>query len=319
MRKIALSFFSRLPPRLREKLKKVIGAGGHSSSVVNGWRAAQLWDDWKRPDRLVPALRDILDAVDLKSLDGCIVMDYGSGFLLADAFIYSMFGAKEVSAVDYERLLQSKFARSYVMRFNWAPYLEIAAKMRGREPVENWSARLSEALLDERDDWYRHLGIRYVAPFDITADRPPCDFYDLIVSRSTLEHVPPDLATTIVGRLGKFVRKGGSMYHYIHLADHRDIKGDPLAFLGADNDYEESQFDLRGNRMRVSDWRLVFAELTDYSWNESVLFDNDAKLPDNISNKFSGYDSRDLAATHFSIWGKVEDGRRHSIVGCASD
>ena len=305
IRQFSLSLFSRLPPRLRERIKQVIGAGGHAESFVNSWRAAQLWDDWKRPDRLVPALRDIVEAVGLKSLDGRIVMDYGSGFLLADAFIYSMFGADEVHAVDYERLYQPKAGRSYVTRFDWAPYLEIAAGMRGQAAVDAWSGRLATALNDKREDWYGHLGIRYVAPFDVMTDVLPRDHYDLIVSRSTLEHVPSDLAAAIIGRLGTFVRPGGCMYHFIHLADHRDIKNNPLAFLGAADDYIESQSDLRGNRMRASDWRVVFSMLDRFAWKENVGFDDGGKLPMPIAERFRGYDPDDLAVTHYSIWGRA--------------
>ncbi len=305
IRKAALSLFSKLPPRMRERIKQRVGAGGHTESFVNSWRAAQLWDDWKRPDRLVASLRDIIAAIQTKSLEGFAVMDYGSGFLLADAFVYSMFGAEHVDAVDYARLLQSQASRSYVARFDWTPYLDIAATMRGHAAISAWSSRMTAALQDKGEDWYRHLGIRYVAPFDVLAQHPPSNDYDLIVSRSTLEHVPAESAQVIVARLAALVRAGGWMYHFIHLSDHRDIKNDPLGFLGAADDYLETQSDLRGNRMRASDWRKVFASLDRFTWEERIAYLDGGTLPVPVADQFVSYDAKDLAVTHYSIWGRA--------------
>jgi len=304
LRRAAQVVFSRLPPRARERIKQVLGAGGHADSFVNAWKAARLWEEWKRPDHLVPALREIVQEAGFPSLEGCTVMDYGSGYLLADAFVYSMFGAAEVHAVDYDRLMQPKQAREYVTRFDWNPYFEIAAQMRGESKVDVWRKRLDSALADGGQRWYERMGIKYVAPFDATLSGA-LGVYDLIVSRSTLEHVPVDSALHILQRLVGWVRPGGSMYHFIHLSDHRDIRGDPLAFLGKDDDYTEGQFDLRGNRMRASDWRKLFEQLGGFNFLERASCEDGGHLPAKLAEQFRGYDPNDLATTHYSVWGRV--------------
>jgi SAM-dependent methyltransferase len=214
-----------------------------------------------------------------------------------------MFGAARVDAIDYDHLMQTKQSREYVTRFDWSPFFAMAAEMRGKDNLDTWRSRLHEALKDPRPDWYRQLGIEYTAPFDALAHEPPSR-YDLIVSRSTLEHVPTDSALPILRRLANWVRPGGSMYHFIHLSDHRDIRGNPLAFLGADDDYTDGQFDLRGNRLRASDWRKLFAQVDGFRFEEASGFDDGGVLPAVLASRFRGYDPSDLATTHYSVWGQ---------------
>ena len=51
------------------------------------------------------------------------------------------------------------------------------------------------------------------------------------------------------------------MVHNIHLEDHRDIDGAPFAFLAADTDWTEADYDSRGNRLRASDWVRIVAAI----------------------------------------------------------
>jgi Methyltransferase domain len=294
--------FKSLPPRLRERIKASLGAGGHARSFVNAWRARRLRTTWKEPKSIVSAVENIMDTIGRRSLDRCRVMEYGSGYLLAEPLVYAMFGATEIHAVDYVALLQDDAFRAYAAETDWRQFAGAVAQRRGPAAAAGWFDKLSDALSLPGKDWFHHLGIRQIAPFDILVTDPPARDYDLIVSRSTLEHVPESLAPAILARLAASVKPGGAMYHYIHLADHRDIDRDPLAFLAADDDYSAAQHDLRGNRMRASDWRSIFQAL-DFDWTERVAADPADRLPATLADRFRGYDCDDLRVTHYTVHG----------------
>lgn len=302
--KFFISMFRLLPPQLRERLKLVLGAGGHSKSFIDALRARQLGQSWKHPDHLFPVIRQIIETTDTKSLEGKRVMEYGSGFLMAEPLIYSMLGAKEVHAIDYLPLLQDDAFRAYAQDIDWNRYPEFRADGANSANAKARISRLGIALQSSNNKWFEQLGIRYVAPFDILANAPPAEGYDLIVSRSTLEHVPANIAQEIVTRLAALVKPGGTMYHYIHLADHRDIEHDPYAFLAADSDYLPSQHDIRGNRLRASEWQKIFASIEGFQWKQTGGSDDPALLPAHLAEPFKAFARDDLLINHFTIYGK---------------
>lgn len=297
-----LDGFRLLPARSREQIKKVMGGAGHVQSVFNPVRARRLARTWRRPERVIRDVAGILDALGKQSLHGHRVLDFGSGLLLADAFAYAMFGAVEVHAVDYKPLLQTRIFRQYATNAAWKRFLPSLSERIGGKAAEEWFRRLADALKDPSKHWYTKLGIRYIAPFDLLAGSAPAENYDLIASRSTLEHIPVHLVATISERLAQLVKPMGAMYHYIHLADHRDIAGNPYGFLAEANDYSPSQHDVRGNRLRASDWRRVFARLN-FKWSEAVHADDEKLFPNNLAPSFRAWDRKDLLVNHYIVYG----------------
>ncbi|MGC1358864.1 MAG: methyltransferase domain-containing protein [Xanthobacteraceae bacterium] len=297
-----LDGFRLLPARSREQIKEFMGGAGHVHSVFNPVRARRLARTWRRPETIIRDIAAILDALGKQSLHGHRVLDFGSGLLLADAFAYAMFGAVEVHAVDYKPLLQTKIFREYATKGAWERFLSCVGERVGRKAAENWFRRLADALKDPGEHWYTKLGIHYIAPFDLLADPAPAEKYDMIASRSTLEHIPVHLVTTMSGRLAQLVKPGGAMYHYIHLADHRDIAGNPYGFLAEDSDYSPSHHDMRGNRLRASDWRRVFARL-DFRWSETVHPDNESLFPEKLAPSFRARERADLLVNHYIVYG----------------
>jgi Methyltransferase domain len=294
--------FQLLPARSREQIKEVIGGAGHVQSVLNPLRARRLARTWRRPEAIIRDVAAILDALKKQSLDGHRVLDFGSGLLLADALAYSMFGAVEVHAVDYKPLLQPGAFRQYVTNGAWERFSSDVSERVGRKTAEEWFRRLADASKDPSERWYTKLGIHYIAPFDLLADPAPAENYDLVASRSTLEHMPAHLVATISERLAQLVKPGGAMYHYIHLADHRDIAGNPYGFLAEENDYSPSQHDVRGNRLRVSDWRGVFARLN-FNWSESTHADDESLFPKNLAPSYRACERADLLVNHYIVYG----------------
>jgi hypothetical protein len=297
-----LDGFRLLPARYREQIKEAMGGAGHIRSVFNPSRARRLARTWRRPEALISDVAAILDALGKQSLHDHRVLDFGSGLLLADAFAYAMFGAAEVHAVDYKPLLQTGAFRQYATKGAWGRFSSCVSDRVGRKAAEEWFRRLADALKDPSEHWYTKLGIHYIAPFDLLAEPAPAEDYDLIASRSTLEHIPAHLVATISERLAKLVKPGGAMYHYIHLADHRDIVGNPYGFLAEDNDYSSSQHDVRGNRLRASDWRRVFSRLN-FEWSEAAHADDAKLFPKSLAPSFHACGREDLLINHYILYG----------------
>ena len=270
---LLLRGFRLLPPRFREQLKARFSAAGHSGSVVDTWRARRLAKTWKRPEIIVPDVCSILDGLSERSLDGRRVMEFGSGFLLADAFTYAMFGATEVHAVDFKPLLQAKVFRDYVVEGGWDRFFPLLSERRGHKPAEEWFRKLSDALRDPGDDWFRRLGIQYIAPFDALVDEPPAEKYDFVTSRSTLEHLA-GRASRPYGEAARTTRRTrGRNVPLRSFGGSPRYRGNPYGFLAADDDFSPSQHDVRGNGLRASDWSKIFSGL-DFDWSEITYADD---------------------------------------------
>ena len=301
--KAALAFRA-LSPKRREAIKRVLGAAGHRTGFLDEWRARQLGQGPKRPAEVIGFAASLLPALGRSSFSGMRVMEYGSGYLLAEPLAYSLLGAEHVSAVDYTPLLRQRAFRSFAANFAHEVGKDPAAAALGGQHLATWRQRLEAALATGRVDWYRDLGIDYHAPCDLLAAGARPGAFDVIVSRSTLEHVPPGAAAHIVEKLASLIRPGGLMYHAIHLEDHRDISGAPFAFLSRTDDYRASDFDVRGNRLRASDWRAIFAAISGFTWAEVAMPTAAHHLPVDLDPKFASYDADDLTIGHYVISGR---------------
>jgi hypothetical protein len=234
-------------------------------------------------------------------------MDYGCGYLLADALMYSFLGAREVHAVDYEPLLQHEVMRAYAVETDWAALAITAQPMISLARTKVWANTLNAALATGSARWWEALGITYLAPYDCMKDATRTVRYDAILSISTLEHVPPEFAAVIVARLSDLVLSGGFVDHSIHLEDHRDFVHAPFAFLGADDDYTPKDFDLRGNRLRHRDWRQIFDAQKDFDWTAWTGQRDHSLLPQVLATPFVGADPADLAIGSLNIVGRRMD------------
>lgn len=301
---IAMRLFRCIPARLREQAKRLLVSDGHRGGVLDEWRAMRLAKGSKKASQLSRFCKGrILDVVG-GSLEGSAVMEYGAGFLMAEPLIYSMYGAGRIDAVDYNPVLRRKVLRHYAMHSDWTEAMKVAASVMGSQKVLDWKSRLDRALMDPSEDWFEALGIHYIAPYDVTTMEKLEPSYDLIVSQSTLEHVPSAQAATILHSLGRLVKSGGKMYHYIHLEDHRDFNRDPFAFLGAMDDYEDGQADARGNRLRASEWMRILENVEGFGWDTYTHpIRSDIALPSPLLERYRTYDPEDLMTSHLTVKG----------------
>jgi hypothetical protein len=175
----------------------------------------------------------------------------------------------------------------------FAPHAEIRARL--------------DALLLQKEfsiDALEKFGISYIAPLDFATWRfhVPLDF---VYSNSVLEHVPAEKVRDLIANVAHHLRRGGAMAHAIHLEDHRDIAGDPFAFLSCQAcDLEMPRDTWRGNRLRKSEWLKIFASVEGVQWR--VLYEwkrLDRPLPPVIDSLVCHEGVEDLRVSHLGILG----------------
>jgi hypothetical protein len=99
------------------------------------------------------------------------------------------------------------------------------------------------------------------------------------------------------------------MINCIHLEDHKDIDACPFDFLKIpENQYTRKLQSERGNRIRCSEWRRIFANIegtnTDFIYSYSRL---DKALPETIDPSISYYDKLDLRTSHIGVYTRKEE------------
>lgn len=290
-----------LPPGLRERIKAALGALGHEPGWAHRLRARNLAQTRKKLDILVEAIVERLEVASFQGFAGAACLEFGSGHLLSEALIYHLAGAARTVAIDHYRILQEAEVPRALDGIDGDALVRALA--RWDDPV---AIRARLDALKARTDWtlagLRSIGIDYVAPYDLAASPLAGESFDLISSLSVLEHVPPAIAPALLTNLLAMLRPGGTMVHNIHLEDHRDIDGAPFAFLAADTDWTEADYDSRGNRLRASDWvRMAAAIPGGAVARVEPLFKAGALLPLDIDLAFRSYNSADLRTSRIIL------------------
>lgn len=285
--------FRALPPRWRERLKRLTGALGHGPSWAHHIRARQLASSDRRLDAICEDLADRLRFAGVERLTGYSCLEFGTGYLLSEALAYHLAGARRAVAVDYFPILQGDEVRRACEGADagrivaaWAPFDDASG------------VRLRAQALLEREDWslerLSEIGVSYVAPYDAARGPLQVEAFDVITSGSVLEHLPNDEAGTILAHVFAMLAPGGCMVHIIHLEDHRDFVGAPFAFLADGTDWTERDADTRGNRVRASEWIRMAQSLpgATVTWRSKVKEAH--TLPPRLHPRLAGCDPVDL-------------------------
>ena len=257
--------------------------------------------DAKRLDLVAAQVAQLLHMSGLKSVEGAVCLEVGSGWVLSHALVLHLLGARRVIATDVERVAHPAALRQAVRGSNesavrdfLAPFTTHAdARARVRR-VRQMPSLDVEALAG--------LGIEYRAPVDL-AKAPLGEPIDVVVSFSCLEHVPVDEVRPLIANLAADLRPGGTMLHEIHLEDHRDFASTPFAFLDEPAGTFGAQAQTsRGNRLRASQWLAAFESVPGlsprvvYAWQRL-----DRPLPIRIDPAVEHTDERDLRTSHLAL------------------
>ncbi len=258
----------------------------------------------KRLDVCAAQFAHLLHAIKSETLENKVCLEIGSGWVLSHALICYLLGAKKVIATDITPNAHPNNLRQAVNRAVASVVRDVLSPFASHE---NLRARLDYLRQVKNFDFdtLQSLGISYLAPIDL-ADSRIGEELDFVFSWSVLEHVPLNRLQLLLQNLNSSLRQGGMQAHCIHLEDHKDIPGNPYAFLSIpESSYDESLQSDRGNRMRCSQWVKLFSTLSHtefrllYQWTR-----NDCCLPEKIDPSISHEDEEDLRVTHMGVVSK---------------
>ncbi len=243
------------PPRMRERIKLVLGAHGHGRSGLDGLKARDHARGKKRLDRVALALASTMRDAGVTSLRGLSCLEFGAGYVPSEVLVFHLLGARRVMATDYNAIAQLPQLAVAARAANRADTLAILAPFADGVDIEQ---RLDEILKGDTKNF-----IAYAAPHDMST-APILPAFDFIHSVSVFEHLPVPRVPPILDNLARSLAAGGRMISEIDLRDHRDLDNAPLAFLAPGNDYDPVRdADLRGNRLMRGEWLALFGAQPD--------------------------------------------------------
>src|SRR5438132_1395667 len=103
--------YDRMPPHLRATAKALLASTGHKASFLDPLRARNLARRHKHYSVIAPKLERRLALANLSSLSGLKCMEFGCGLLPTELTYFWRLGAKQLVAVDYNRIAQFKYLR----------------------------------------------------------------------------------------------------------------------------------------------------------------------------------------------------------------
>jgi SAM-dependent methyltransferase len=296
---------------MKATLKRLVPEAVRARVRRNRWwrrrydrrHARELAATSKRLDICAAQFAHLLHQAGRGGIEGKVCLEVGSGWVLTHALVCHLLGAERVIATDVEGLIFPRAiadavggATPYLVRDVLSPFAEhseIRARLERLRTIDSFDfERLAE------------LGIEYRAPVDLA--RQPLDgTVDFIYSLSVLEHVPQSDLAPLVGNLAAALRPGGFMIHAVHLEDHRDIDGDPFAFLAEPaSGFGREQESDHGNRLRRSGWRQLLDEQPALDWRFIYEFRRlDRELPSPIDPSVAHEGEDDLRVSHLGILG----------------
>jgi hypothetical protein len=115
------------------------------------------------------------------SIDKLWIYEFGAGTDLVMPLTRAALGVRNQLIVDHDAILRPRLVIDAIAK------LRQHAKSLGIDGLRALRAVTRRGLIDELRDT---LGIEYRAPFDSTATRLSAGSFDLVLSNSTLEHVP---------------------------------------------------------------------------------------------------------------------------------
>lgn len=297
------SIYNRLPPRTREKLKTILGAHGHGKSRLDAMKAHDHAVGKKRLDKVAEAMAKVFNAANVSSLEGKTCLEFGAGYAPSELLVFHLLGGVELTATDYNPLIRLSSLVTAARRADRARVLSALSPF--ADPAE--MERKLDALTGEGNAAHAEAEriISYVAPFDMSQASMPRKF-DFIHSISVLEHLPPSIVKAILENLSTSLTGNGFMIHEIDLTDHRDQDA-PLAFLSRTDDYDpQRDFDLRGNRLRRSDWLDAFGALERMEMKRLYESQVDSdKIPTDLLPQFIKMDLEELCSGYIGLLSKA--------------
>jgi hypothetical protein len=257
------SLFRRLPPSSRRGLRKILGKQGHGHSYFDWLTARKDATGKKRLDRALEGLIGMLGPQAAGQVAGKVCVDFGAGYVPTDGVALWLLGASEVHGVDYNNIANP---REIARAVNSADAGRVESRLQSLQLDPGWSDRLDGLRWWAREDALGFPpGYSYVAPADVITSPLLLPNFDVLVSTSVLEHIPPSLMVALLDVLKSRENDHATQIHRVDLRDHRDFANDPYGFLDPSRRFDaESDADSRGNGMTLPDWEALLASHPDW-------------------------------------------------------
>ena len=161
----------------------------------------------------------------VRSWEGAIVMEVGTGWQPLIPIVFSLAGAGRVYLTDQNRLLTAS---------------SFASTINAIRREKAWIAErlgIDPAVIDRALDWkpedgleagLKKLRLEYLAPCDCRAMSLPANSLDIVTSRAVLEHVPPDVIQDIFHESLRLLRPDGLNCHIVDNSDHWEFRDKSL-------------------------------------------------------------------------------------------
>ena len=262
LRALLWRLFYKISPRQRLRLKKILQRDGHKKSVFSALIARRNAEGKERFDRAVMVLLNDLTWLDSeKKFDE--VMEVGVGYVGTSLIGLGLYFDARVTGVDKNRIMDTGATRRAILA---APNFTTISSSLCLSPSQDVNfARLSK--LNSSNDlelWMSANNISYVAPFDM-AEHATHNIkkYDLVYSRSVLEHIAPSAYRTFVASIRQLASSSGYSIHFIDLTDHLSHKDDPRLFTHDISYDAERDSGWRGNALTPLEILKPFDEYFD--------------------------------------------------------
>lgn len=261
------SAFRKLPPHWRATAKRLLGTEGHGESAFDWLTARKDATGKKRLDKAIGGLISTIGAESVTILTGKTCIDFGAGYVPTDGMAMWLLGASEVHGVDYNNIAKpAEMARAV----RAADLDRVQTQLRSLPIDAGWPERLDRLTrwAAERSRSFPP-GYNYHAPLDVIAAPGLLPPFDILVSTSVLEHIPPSRMVPLIDALKSRENDGAMQFHRVDLRDHRDFENDPYGFLDLSVPFDsEAEADSRGNAMTVQDWERLLEDHP--SWRLAV-------------------------------------------------
>ena len=165
-------------------------------------------------------LQDVIEQVQALTdqgipIEGADVVELGTGWNPILPMVFALCGARSVTTLDQERLLDPSTLRTAISQILENRAL-LTPLLGGRAAAQ--FSRLETLRQAPFDKALQALHIDYRAPYDFL--HLPAASADIVVSRDVLEHVPEGALTAITAHSHAILRAGGTACHTVDMSDH---------------------------------------------------------------------------------------------------
>lgn len=257
----AFVLYNCLPARFRSALKSLVGVNGHVATRLDFLRSTRDATGKKRLDRALRRICDALKRSNIGSVENKECLELGCGFVPSESLCMLLLGARQVIATDINRIADIEALRIAYESADVNSLVDLLKASGVEELVAK--RRLEDLGLAILGGWeaLETLGFVYKAPVFLEDELYGRGSFDFVYSVSVLEHIRPSEIVNFLGRVLDSINNKGVWFNEIDLRDHHDFDK-PQGFL-YDKTYDaELNADIRGNRLRLDDWLLLFAKLS---------------------------------------------------------